>query len=249
MRTHLMTHLSDLEKIEHRLDTEGDTDNTRKSFWRIIGKMKRQDPASLDEAEIQKAAAIRNRLFKQPVIVGVRIGLLMFSITAIVGFLAFFWVMFYFESNLAMLIPIPPGLSVIILNVELGIITVFIAYGVYPVGRYLGGVIARVRFEGFYRYSPGELGLKIEYRSYLKTTQSRRKWVFGFPIPWVFTFIFILLPITWIWNPAGIWAPAIILILFAVFYLVIYRAKTGELYRFMRELRIAREVKRKQIQG
>ena len=116
-------------------------------------------------------------------------------------------------------------------------------------GDYLGGVIARVRFEGFYRYSPGELGLKIEYSSYLKTTQIRRKWVFGFPILWVFAFIFILFPLTWVWNPAGIWAPLILIILFAVFYLTIYRAKTGELYRFMRELRIAREVKQKETHG
>ncbi|MDO8056579.1 MAG: hypothetical protein Q6361_06935, partial [Candidatus Hermodarchaeota archaeon] len=79
---------------------------------------------------------------------------------------------------------------------------------------------------------------------YLKTTQSRRKWVFGFPIPWVFAFIFFLVPITWLLNRAGVWAPLLICILFAIFYLSIYKAKTGELYRFMRELRIAREVKR-----
>jgi len=244
-----MTYLSDLEKIEQGLDSEGDTKATRKSFWRIIGKMKRQNPASLKEAEIQKATAIRNRLFKQPVIVGVRIGLLMFFITGLLAFLAFLWVLFYFESSLTLFILLPPGLSIILLNIVLGIITVFIAYGVYPLGRFLGGAIANVRFEGFYQYSPGELGLKIEYTSYLKTSQSRRKWVFGFPIPWVFSFIFILLPITLVWNPTGIWAPMIIIILLAIFYLAIYRANTGELYRFMRELRIAREVKRKQTQA
>lgn len=241
-----MTHLSNLEDIERQLNAEGDSKNIRKAFWRIIGKMKRQNPANLDEAEIEKAAAIRNCLFKQPVILKVQTGLLLFFITALIAFFAFLWVLFYFESSLAMFILLPPGITTILLNVVLGIITIFIAYGVYPWGRFLGGRIACVRFEGFYRYSPGELGLKIEYTSYLKTTPSRRKWVFGFPIPWVFAFIVILIPITWFLNPAGTWAPLLICILFAIFYLVIYRAKTGELYRFVRELRIAREVKRTQ---
>ncbi len=119
---------------------------------------------------------------------------------------------------------------------------IFLAYGAYPWGRYIGGIIARVKFDGFYRYSPVELGLKIEYISYLKTTRSRRKWVFGFPIIWIFGIFFMLLPVAWILNPAGIWTPLLFVLLFGVFYLVIYYMKIGELYRFVRELRIEREM-------
>jgi len=248
-RMEIMTIATDLQRIEQQLASEGDTPHVRTAFWRIVGKMKRQNPSRLTEAEIDRAAAIRNRLFKQPVILKVRTGLLLFFITALFAFFAFLWALFYFESSLAMIVSLPPGITAILLNITLGIFTIFIAYGIYPWGRFLGGLIAHVRFEGFYRYSPGELGLKIEYTSYLKTSQSRRKWVFGFPIPWVFAFIIILVPITWLLNPAGIWAPLIICILFVFFYLVIYRAKTGELYRFIRELRIAREVKQTQQKG
>lgn len=240
-----MTFLKDLEDIERQLNTKGDTQGGRKAFWRIIGRMKRQDPASLDDDTIQKAAAIRNQLFKKSVILSVRTGLFVFFLVALLSFAAFLWVLLFFESTVATFILLPPWIMMILLNVVLSIIAVLISYGDYPWGRYLGGVIARVGFEGFYRYSPGELGLKIEYTSYLKTTQSRRKWVFGFPILWVFCFIFILLPIAWFLNPAGIWAPLILIILFGLAYLGMYRKKTGEVYRFIRELRIAREVKRK----
>jgi hypothetical protein len=208
-----------LEDIEKQLETKGDTRLVRRAFWRIVGKIKRQDPASLDDTTIEKAAAIRNQLFRHPVILGVRTGLLIFLIDAILAFAAFFWVLLNFVAALTTIIVLPSTILILLLNVVLAIITVFLLYGVYPWGRFLGGVIARVRFEGFYRYSPGELGLKIEYISYLKTTQSRRKWVFGFPILWVFTFIVILIPIAWFLNPAGIWTPLIICILFGIFYL------------------------------
>ena len=158
------------------------------------------------------------------------------------GHLCYLWVLLNLESTIALFIILPPILSLILLNVILILISVFVAYGSYPWGRYLGGLIARVKFDGFYRYSPGELGLKIEYTSYLRTTQSLRKWVYGFPILWVFCDLLLLLSITWILNPSGIWAPVIIIILFGVFYIYIYTRRTGELYRFVRELRIALEV-------
>jgi Flp pilus assembly protein TadB len=237
--------LAELNQIEKRLDQDGDSKAVRKAFWRIIGQMKRQDPKNLDEACIIKAAELRNRLFKQKVILSVRKGLLLFFLIALVFFWGNITILLYLEPGLTAVIGYNLIFSIVIMNVLLAIVAVFVAYGVYPWGRYLGGVIARVKFEGFYRYSPGELGLKIEYISYLKSTQSRRKWVFGFPIIWVFGFLFIMLPIAWVLNPYGLWAPVILIIMFGIFYLVIYRAKTGELYRFVRELRIAREVKRR----
>ena len=241
-----MPFLAELNQIEKRLDQEGDTKVVRRSFWRIIGQMKRQDPKELDESTIIKAAEVRNRLFKQKVVLGVRKGLLVFFLIALVFFWGNITILLYLELALIVVIGYNPVLFLVIMNVLLAIGSVFVSYGAYPWGRYLGGIIARVKFEGFYRYSPGELGLKIEYTSYLKTTQSRRKWVFGFPILWVFGFLFILLPIAWFLNPRGIWAPLILIVMFAIFYLTIYRMKTGELYRFVRELRIAREVKRRQ---
>jgi hypothetical protein len=244
-----MSFLTELEKIEQRLEQEGDTKQVRTAFWRIISKIKRQDPRQITDATIDKAAKIRNQLFSHDVILSTSKGLGLFFLIALIAFIGIIQILLFFDAWLASLMPYDPFVFTIILNVFLVIGSILLAYGVYPWGRYFGGVIARIKFDGFYRYSPGELGLKIEYTSYLKTTQSRRKWVFGLPVFWVFGFFFILLPITWFLKPSGIWGPFIMIILFGIFYPVIYRRKTGELYRFVRELRIAREVKQKQKQG
>lgn len=225
--------LDDLVQIENRLEVEGDSKQVRRAFWRIVGKMKRLAPSEVTDGEIDKATEIRNRLFRQPVIMGVGKGLLIFFLIAFFSYAAFIWALLYLEVH------------ILVLNGILFFLSIFALYGVYPFGRYLGGRIARVKFEGFYRYSPGELGLKIEYVSYLKTTPSRRKWVFGFPIIWIFTFLFLEVVIAWFLNPLGFWAPLIFLISFPIFYIAITYRKLGELYRFIRELRIEREVKRK----
>lgn len=229
-----MTILAELKKIEQRLDQEGDTKGVRKAFWRIVGKIKRCALNEVSIEEIKKTTEIRNRLFRHPVILSVRKGLFVSFITALVSYIAYFWALWFL------------GFNTLLLNGVLFLIGLFILYGLYPFGRYLGGCFAKVKFDGFYRYSPGELGLKIEYTSYLKTTQSLRKWVFGFPVIWIFTFIILNMVIAWWINPLGLWAPLIWLISFPIFYVAIYYKKTGELYRFMRERRIAQEVKRKQ---
>jgi hypothetical protein len=239
-----MVILKDLQKIEQRLDIEGDTPEVRRDFWRIVGRIKRKNPTELEEEVVGKTTAIRNHLFKQKIAISIGKGLAIYFLVFLFSVLGYLWILFFFESTLAQFILLPPLIVLLALNILLGIISIFVAYGSYPLGRYLGGVIARVKFEGLYRYSPGELGLKIEYTSYLRTTASRRKWVFGFPIIWVFGILFMLLPITWLLNPSGIYAPIIIIILFIIFYISIYYLKTGELYRFVREIRIAREVNR-----
>lgn len=235
---------SELRTIEQRLDKEGDTKEIRKAFWRIVSKIKRLDPTEVRDEIIEKAAHIRNRLFKYNILLGVSRGLGLFLLVALFAFIGFIWALLFFETTLALFIILPPLFTLLALNGILLVLMIFLAYGAYPWGRYIGGFIARVKFDGFYRYSPGELGLKIEYKSYLKTTRSRRKWVFGFPIIWIFGIFIILLPVAWILNPAGIWTPLLLVLLFGVFYLVIYYKKTGELYRFVRELRIEREVNR-----
>lgn len=246
-RLEVVTIESELRTIEQRFDKEGDTKEIRKVFWRMVGKIKRLDPTNVNDKTIEKTAHIRNRLFKHEVVLSVNKGLGLFFLVALFATIGFIWTLLYFETILAQFIILPPLFMLIAPNGTLLVLIIVIAYGAYPWGRYFGGVIARVKFDGFYRYSPCEFGLKIEYTSYLKTTQSRRKWVFGFPIIWVFSTFFILIPIAWILNPAGIWMPLLIVLLFGVFYMIIYYKKTGELYRFMRECRIEREVKRKNI--
>ncbi|MDO8124423.1 MAG: hypothetical protein Q6364_08610 [Candidatus Hermodarchaeota archaeon] len=239
-----MTIESELRAIAQQLDKEGDTKEIRKTFWRIVGKIKRLDAIDVTDEIIEKTAHIRNRLFKHNVVLSVNKGLGLFFFVVLFALIGFIWTLLFFETILVVFITLPPFLTLITLNGLVLVLIIFIAYGAYPWGRYLGGVIARVNFDGFYRYSPGELGLKIDYKSYLRTTRSRRKWVFGFPIIWIFGIFLILLPIAWFLNPAGIWTPLLLVLLFGVFYMVIYYKRVGELYRFVRELRIEREVNR-----
>lgn len=114
----------------------------------------------------------------------------------------------------------------------------------YPLGRYLGGVVSRIKFDGFYRYSPGELGLKIEYTSYLKVEKRKRMLVFGIPKFWILFLILIQIIIVILFNPIVILDPIILLIVYILSLVATYRIKkTGELYRFIREIKIAREKK------
>ncbi len=241
----IMTILSDLQIIEQRLEKEGDTPAIRKAFWRIVGKIKRIPLNEVSDETVSKTTEIRNQLFKHKVLLGVGKGLVVFFIIAHLAFLGFLWTLLYFDTVISMVIVLPPLLLLLLLNAVILLLTIVVIYGVYPWGRFLGGVIARVKFDGFYRYSPGELGLKIEYSSYLRTTQSHRKWVFGFPIILVFGYLLVLLMIAWFLNSAGMWAPLILVLCFGIFYLAIYYKKTGELYRFMREFKIERELKAK----
>ena len=244
-----MTLLSDLQAIEQQLDQEGDTPQVRKAFWRTVGKIKRLPPNAVSDETVVKTTEIRNRLFKHKIVLGVGKGLVIFFLLAHLAFFGFLWALLHFEAVISMILILPPLFLLLLLNAVILLLTVFVAYGVYPWGRFLGGVIARVKFDGFYRYSPGELGLKIEYNSYLRTTQSRRKWVFGFPILIVLGYLFLLFIVAWLVNPAGMWAPLILVVGFGIFYVAIYYMKTGELYRFMREFRIERELKAKKKEG
>ncbi len=239
-----MTLLADLTEIENRLEIEGDTESVRRSFWRIIGQIKRQKLKDLDDVTIQKAVELRNRLFRQKVLLSVKWGLFFFLFIAIMSILAFIWNLLYLELIILGFMFLPPIVMVIILNVILLLSSLFVLYGAYPIGRYVGGRIANVGFDGFYRFSPGELGLKIEYSSYLKTTQSRRKWVFGFPIIWVAAFLTGLCIIALFLNPAGVWGPFSFLIILPISYYALTLRKTGELYRFLRERRIEQELKK-----
>lgn len=227
--------LENLLAVENQLKREGDTSKVRRVFWRLVGQIKRLDSNEISDEVIEKAAEIRNSLFKQKVVLSIRKGLSIFSFTAILSFAVFVW------ANLFL------SLDILWMNIVLFLICFVLMYSLYPLGRYLGGLVACVKFEGLYRYSPGELGLKIEYVSYLKTTRRRRKWVFGIPIAWIVIFLFLELTIIFFLNPIGIWAPIFSIAFYVVFLVALHRlSKTGELYRFIRELRIEREMQEKE---
>lgn len=125
----------------------------------------------------------------------------------------------------------------------LAIVNFFLVYFWYPFSHFLRGILSDIKFEGFYRYGPSELGLKIEYKSYLRAG-TKREFMFGFAVVWVFASQVILILATYIFEKRLVIAPVAILCLFTVAYLIETRKKTGELYRFSRERRINAKFKR-----
>jgi len=164
--------LDELIEIEKRLQQKGDTEQLRRAFWKLVGKIKRLDPSKVDAEIVEKAASIRDCLFKKKVILSVKKGLLLFFIGCFISFAVFIHINLFVS------------LDFLYMTALLFILGMTIVYFGYPLGRYLGGLIAGIKFEGFYRYSPGELGLKIEYTSYLKSGPRGRILLFGTPIFW-----------------------------------------------------------------
>jgi len=224
--------LDELLEIEKRLQQEGDTEQLRKAFWKLVGKIKRLDPSKVDDEIVKKAAFIRNRLFKKKVVLNVKKGLLLFFVGCLISFAVFI----YFNLCLS--------LDSSYMTALLFISGMTIVYFGYPLGRYLGGLIAGIKFEGFYRYSPGELGLKIEYTSYLRSRPRGRILLFGTPIFWEILLILIQLTIVLHFNPNALLGPILLLVALILSLIIIhYTMKTGELHRFIREIKITREVR------
>lgn len=121
-----------------------------------------------------------------------------------------------------------------------------VVYSSFIVGRLIGSLITGIKITGFYRYNPLELGMKLDIVSYLKAKQKNRVIFFLTPIVFenlVFLFQSFLLVYL---NNEFYWVPLVLVILNFLFSYAIYKfKKTGELYRFIREVKILRELSEK----
>jgi hypothetical protein len=223
------------EKIEEiRKGIERGDEKARKEFWRLVGKIKRGE-ISLTAANIEEISGIRDRLFGRRVVLSVRAGSIIFPAGFLLSLLIFIWSNLLRENAYTFLYIIFSELSAI--------------YFGFLTGRLLGGVVSGIGFEGFYRYSPLEFGVKVSYPAYLRASQKRRVMLYATTFFFQGMVMVGLVAIAYALNPQVILIPLGFLLLWLIGSIAIhYIAKTGEFHRLLRELRIAMEgasVKRK----
>jgi len=183
---------------------------------------------------VERASSIRNTLFEKrfKVVISLKKSATLYSL----GFLICWVVFAYFLS-----IGTPSNAICITGFISLNF---FILYLGYPFGRLFGGMLTEIKFEGFYRYSPGELGLKIEYKSHLKAG-AKRELMFACAALWIFVLVAVLIVITYLFATHLTLIPLSILMVLTVLYSVATKWKIGEIYRFLRERRINAEMQKR----
>ncbi len=214
------------ELLEVERQIECGDERAKEKFWRLVGRIKRSE--DVDDETVEVAARIRETIFGKRLVLGYKTGLAAFTF--------------------AFLLAYATTLNIASLEFELKYVAALFAelstvYFAFLLGRCLASAATGIRLEGFYRYNPIEFGVKVEYRSYLKASQKARTIFFGIPILWIHLVLvshFILL--WWIDKTAAIIPGTLAATYLPFSYIVHRKLKTGELHRFLRELKILREL-------
>jgi hypothetical protein len=176
--------LQRLKEIETAVlqDSKNTPQEVRKEFWRIVREIKRSPHP--DIGEVQRAARIRNFLFKEKRGRTYPLWPCIFLLTLIGIFGPTIW---YLE-----LLEVPLQWSDIVSWTvadwwvflrRLGSLMAAVFF-FYPFGRLIAGRWAGIRIDGMSRGMYGEPTLKIDYETFLLATPSKRKWFFFFAGLW-----------------------------------------------------------------
>jgi len=218
-----------IDEIERRLEAGEDI---RRDFWKLVGEVKRSQIR--DESIINKISQIRDRLFEKETVMGFREGFALFSTLFLLFNLLFFY------ASLKMVNGVIKAFA--ILGIEIGVI-----YASFLVGRCIGSIISGISVDGFYRYSPLEFGVKMSYRSYLKAEPLNRVVLFSGAV--ILEHLILLIHLIFLFSINSYWIiPAFFLIVNLPFSYLIHKiAKTGELHRLLREIKILKEAKKNHL--
>ena len=208
---------------------KGKNEETIRKFWKIVGKIKRG--MEVNEEDIVELCRIRDRIFEKKIVLSTKKGSTLFPTGFVVSLAIFLWINFgnfscqYNYQHL------------LLFFAEL-----FVIYFGFLTGRLLGGFISGIRFDGFYLYTPLEFGVKVNFKDYLKKKQRNRVILYGTTLCFQAFTMLALLILVYLFNPQATYIPLSFLLLWLFGSIAIhYMAKTGELHRFLRELRIALE--------
>ena len=218
----------ELIEIKRRLENG---ENIRKDFWRLVGQVKRLQIC--DEQVISLVSEIRERLFERKIIVGFRLGFALFSAILIFLNIVFIYTSLWMESGMIK--------AFITIAVEIGVI-----YVSFLVGRIIGSIVSGIGIEGFYKYSPLEFGVKLNYRDYLIANPKKRVALYSGAL--VMEHFILLTHLIFLYAVQSYWIiPAFFLAVNIPFSWLVHRfAGTGELHRLLRELRIMKEIEKSQ---
>ncbi len=217
-----------LKAVEEKIKRGEDA---KKDFWKLVGVIKRTE--EVDEEVLIRIAKLRDEIFDKQLILSLKSGIAIFTSLIVLTNALFFLIA---SENLQFLLK-----AALLFAVESAVV-----YSSFIVGRLIGSLITGIKITGFYRYNPLELGMKLDIVSYLKAKQKNRVIFFLTPIVFenlVFLFQSFLLVYL---NNEFYWVPLVLVILNFLFSYAIYKfKKTGELYRFIREVKILRELSEK----
>ncbi len=201
-------------------------EEARKEFWRIVGRVKRGE-ITVTEEDIEELRKIRDKLFRKRIILSAKKGSVLFPLGFLTSTAIFLW------ANFLNLPSTYLYLSIFLLEVP-------VIYFGFLTGRLLASFVSGIGFEGFYQYSPLEFGVKLNYRDYLAASQSKRVTLYATTLCFQGVVLVALSAVVFLFNPDAVLIPVGFLVLWLIGSLIIhYTAKTGELHRFLRELKIA----------
>ncbi len=217
-----------LKAVEEKIKRGEDA---KKDFWKLVGVIKRTE--EVDEEVLIRIAKLRDEIFDKQLILSLKSGIAIFTSLIVLTNVLFFLIA---SENFQFLLK-----AALLFAVESAVV-----YSSFIVGRLIGSLITGIKITGFYKYNPLELGMKLDIVSYLKAKQKNRVIFFLTPIVFenlVFLFQSFLLAYL---NNEFYWVPLVLVILNFPFSYAIYKfKKTGELYRFIREVKILRELSEK----
>jgi len=228
---------SRIRRIEKELEEKGDTKEVRRKFWRLVGRIKRGD-FPVNEETIEEITKIRERLFKKRVILSTTKGAVLFPSSFLISMLLFCWINVCAQS-------LSP--SSFTIHLPLLLSESLVLYFGFLTGKLLGGAFSGIKFDGFFRYSPLEFGVKVNYKSYLLAGAWKRVALYGTTISFQVAVMSVLVLIVYKYNADAVLLPIAFLFfwLFGSFVMHL-KARTGELHRFLRELKIAIELRGKE---
>ena len=223
----------ELSNVNSLFEEQGNTKDVKKKFWKAIGKIKRMGPSEIDERTLDLASSLREKLYPRKLILSATGGFVFTLLGFITTFLLFVWVV------------ITINFEFVITAAIIFLVTFANLYFSFLLGRCLGITFSGIKIDGFYRYSPMEFGVRMNYKAYLKAPQKKRVVLFGTTIVFEITtllietgFIALFSDIKYTIVPLGV-----LFIWLAGSYIIHKKARTGELHRFLRELKIQKEIR------
>lgn len=221
----------ELDTIKNRLKSGELSNQLKMDFWKVVGSVKRISPSQLDDDILDRVVDLHNRFFEKRIVLSYRKGAVLFFVLLVITYSLFIWLATH------------PEMSWILKTLPAFLFEGAVMYFSFLTGRCLGGFLSGIRFQGFYRYNPVELGVKLDFRSYLKAEQKKRVVLFATPILWEHLILVSQAVLLFVLSSDLTWIPVLFIAVNLPFsYLVHRKFRTGELHRLLRELKILREI-------
>lgn len=220
--------VKEIERILTEVEKAENDQKAIKLFWRAVGIAKRHDVP--EKSLAVKLEKIHQKLTSDRMVFGFKEGSAVIITLLIINFAL---LRFTIHSDSEYKFP------------AFLILLIFSVYGIFLTGRILASLITGIKLKGYYFYNPVELGMILDYSSYLMAGQKRRVLFFLTPIVFEFCILTLMSVLLWYSGFEYFYIPVLVALLGLLGMFTGWKfAKTGELYRFVREYRIFKDIQR-----